>query len=565
MTKHRLVVMIASAMCMLGSIGWAGEKAAPPARPTPVTPTTPATKRVPATPATPAPEPTPAPPGTERAAYEAIKNMIYDAQYRQAQEASVRFLRKYARSVNAEEVSFWNCYALQRATRDLGGAFDCYQSFLARYPAGSWSDDARAEYVKIAKKLARAGDPRGKVALDAMQDSNDEGEFKLSVIYALLQSDDPADAKLALDSIQRVLKTSKDPDLRRKVIYLLADSDDPSVLDTLIDVARTDPDADVRRQAIYAISGQNDEPRVVDSLVGLMKTEKDPDLRRHVLYALAQVDRPDVIKVLSDAAQNDADAEIRTAATYAIAEVDDPAAVSALKSLLQNSSNSDIQRAALYALVERDDVDIVPELKTLALSQGKTDAERELRRTAVYALAEADGPTVEDVLAEIARTSSDDEIKKAAFYALAEKGGPKAQDMLKSAALDTRSEDMARAAVYALGDMWESDKGGFLLDVYRKSPFESVRRAALETSVSLGGSASALGEMLKSEKDPEQRRLIVRSLADIETDESVEILTRVARTDSEHSVRREAVSALGAIDTPAARKALRGLLVDGEQ
>ncbi|HKW12926.1 MAG TPA: HEAT repeat domain-containing protein, partial [Candidatus Krumholzibacteria bacterium] len=203
-----------------------------------------------------------------------------------------------------------------------------------------------------------------------------------------------------------------------------------------------------------------------------------------------------------------------------------------------------------------------PDLKALALSKGTSNDEAELRRAAVYALAEVDDPTVEDVLADVVKTSSDEDIKKAAFYSLAEKGGPKAEGMLKNAALDPKSEDMARAAVYALGDMWDSDKDGFLLDVYRKSPFDSVRRAALETSVNLGGSPAAMGEMIKNEKDPDQRRLIVRALADNESDESVAVLARVARTDPSNQVRREAVSALGSIDTPAAKKALRDLLND---
>ncbi|HKW14854.1 MAG TPA: HEAT repeat domain-containing protein, partial [Candidatus Krumholzibacteria bacterium] len=355
MKQHRRIIIagIALALCV-ASFAQAGTEKTPKPAPAPKA-AKPGTTPIPATPATPAAPavPAPLPPNTERGAYEQIKNMIYDAQYQQAHEASLRFLKKYVKSVNAEEVSFWKCYALQRATRDVSKSFDCYQTFLTQYPSGSWSDDARSEYVKLAKKLAKAGDPRGKAALDRMADSGDDGDadIKMSVIYALLQSNNEGDTKLAMDSIHQVLKTSKDPDLRRKVIYVLTESDDPQVLDTLIDVAKTDPDADVRRHAIYAISDQNDEPRVIDTLVGLMKTEKDPDIRRHVLYAIAEVDRPDVIKVLSDAAVNDADPDIRTAATYAIAEVDDPAAVTALKTLLKSSTTSfEIKKAALYAL-----------------------------------------------------------------------------------------------------------------------------------------------------------------------------------------------------------------------
>jgi len=101
---------------------------------------------------------------------------------------------------------------------------------------------------------------------------------------------------------------------------------------------------------------------------------------------------------------------------------------------------------------------------------------------------------------------------------------------------------------------------GFLLEVYRKSTFDSVRRAALDVSTNLGGSPALLGEMIKNERDPNQRRMIVRALADMDNDEAVTILARVAKTDTNSQVRREAVSALGSIDSPAARKALRGLL-----
>ena len=66
--------------------------------------------------------------------------------------------------------------------------------------------------------------------------------------------------------------------------------------------------------------------------------------------------------------------------------------------------------------------------------------------------------------------------------------------------------------------------------------------------------------MIKNERDPNQRRMIVRALADMDNDEAVTILARVAKTDTNSQVRREAVSALGSIDSPAARKALRGLL-----
>jgi HEAT repeat protein len=82
--------------------------------------------------------------------------------------------------------------------------------------------------------------------------------------------------------------------------------------------------------------------------------------------------------------------------------------------------------------------------------------------------------------------------------------------------------------------------------------------------VDSGGEASApvLGAMLETETDNEQRRLIVWALSDIHTDESVAILAKVAKSDPTRETRRIAVQALGAMGTPAAKKALRDLLDD---
>src|SRR5262245_52299609 len=118
MKQHRRIITAGAVVVCLASSALTAEAKTPPKAPkaTPA-PATPAPAPAPAPPAPPA-APAPLPPNTERGAYEQIKNMIYDAQYQQAHEASLRFLKKYTKSVNAEEVSFWKCYALQRATRD---------------------------------------------------------------------------------------------------------------------------------------------------------------------------------------------------------------------------------------------------------------------------------------------------------------------------------------------------------------------------------------------------------------------------------------------------------------
>ncbi len=494
-------------------------------------------------------------------AYDKLKDLIYDERYSQAYDASRKFLADFGDSRYAEGAEFFRCYSLQRSTRDYQQAFDCYAKFLEAHPDGKWSDDARSEYLKLAKRLSDAGDPRGKAALESMaaRRVDEDSEFKMSVIWEIMDQD----GDVPFDVVADLLTKSKDPDVRRHVVYMIAEVDDPRVVDLLIQVAETDPDPDIRRHAVYALSEYADEDRVISAMVQIMKTEKDADIRRHILYAIAETESDEVTGILINVAQTDPDPDARRAATFALAEVDAAAATAALESIVETSDDEELQRAALYALIERDDVNIIPTLKKIALSSPGTRAGRELRHAAVYALAEVDDPSVVPVLTEIIKTSGDSEVRRAAFYALAEHGGPEAEALLRTAAMDTRDEGLAQAAVWALTDVLDDDDATeFFMEVFRQSPFEGVRKAALYAAMSGAGEASApaLGQMLEAQEDPDQRKAIVWALSEIDSDESVAILARAARNDPSREVRRAAVQALGAIGTPAAKQALHDLL-----
>ena len=58
------------------------------------------------------------------------------------------------------------------------------------------------------------------------------------------------------------------------------------------------------------------------------------------------------------------------------------------------------------------------------------------------------------------------------------------------------------------------------------------------------------------EKDPKMRRRIIQILGDLESDDAVPILEKVALEDEDKRVRIEAIDALEDIDTPKARAAL---------
>jgi HEAT repeat protein len=61
-----------------------------------------------------------------------------------------------------------------------------------------------------------------------------------------------------------------DQELRRHLMFVLAQQKDPAAIDKMIDIARNDPDREVRQQAIIWLAQSND-PRVQDLLVEIIK------------------------------------------------------------------------------------------------------------------------------------------------------------------------------------------------------------------------------------------------------------------------------------------------------
>jgi HEAT repeat protein len=157
------------------------------------------------------------------------------------------------------------------------------------------------------------------------------------------------------------------------------------------------------------------------------------------------------------------------------------------------------------------------------------------------------------------------ELKKAALYAIEDHEEKESANILYRVALSSDNEELAKAAVYALEDKIEDMESGdpaMLLEIYNKSKFPSVRKAALYSIEDIEGPAAIemFAQILKTEKDPDIKRTIIYTLGDTESDDAVPILEDIALNDKDVRLRADAVSALGEIGTPKAREALMKVL-----
>lgn len=95
----------------------------------------------------------------------------------------------------------------------------------------------------------------------------DTAEAKQTRTAALYQAGTKAD--LAIGDLVALYDRLPDQELRRQLLFTLAQRKEPAAVDKLIDVARRDPDLAQRKQAIYWLS-QTRDPRVAEMLLELL-------------------------------------------------------------------------------------------------------------------------------------------------------------------------------------------------------------------------------------------------------------------------------------------------------
>lgn len=260
-------------------------------------------------------------------AYERVYDLIYEDDYQAAYDAAKRFLQDYPESKWVSAAAYWQCYAFQRTKRAYREALECYEGFLEKYGESKWSDDARAEALKLAKRLADAGDPYGKAKMEALREHGNDIDLKLHILYSL--KDD-----LTMADIEEFYAQAKNAEVRRNLLYVIedADAEDSEVAAFLVRVAKNDADPEVRQQATWSLVeyAHEGDAGVTQALLDIMRSEPEREIRRHVLFAIAEIEGdPQVVPVLAEVASGE-DEELAQAATYALAEVEDAAATSAL-------------------------------------------------------------------------------------------------------------------------------------------------------------------------------------------------------------------------------------------
>ena len=169
--------------------------------------------------------------------------------------------------------------------------------------------------------------------------------------------------------------------------------------------------------------------------------------------------------------------------------------------------------------------------------------DEELKLLALRSVMQTDPDKGVPIIEKMLAGGATPRVRDRALFVLAQSRSPKAHDIIANTAKNNANPDLQIRAIRYLGMMRTSDYNDLLAGVYRSSADPSVKRAILQ-SYSQNGNADKLGELARTERDPDLRRMAIRNLGMMNRPGTSETLVAIYKADSSSDVRREVVNSL---------------------
>lgn len=226
------------------------------------------------------------------------------------------------------------------------------------------------------------------------------------------------------------------------------------------------------------------------------------------------------------------DEELKLLALNALQHSSPDQAIPMLGQLLQGTQSLELKERALFVLAQSRSPEARKILEDVA-RQGNPD----LQRRAIDYLGMHGSTENRVVLAEVYRTSPDVDVKRRVLRAYMVSGD---RARVLEAATAEPNDELRGEAVRQLGVMNAHDE---LWQLYQKEPSVTVKRQILQ-AMFVGGNATRLIELAKTEPNAELRRTAVRNLGLMRTSATGPALVEIYTSQKERDVRSAAVQGL---------------------
>lgn len=272
-----------------------------------------------------------------------------------------------------------------------------------------------------------------------------------------------------------------------------------------------------------------------------------------VLSSRGMADNAAVKRALS--ARGDAcDSEeqsVRSQALGALMQSDPDAAKAMVTRILARRDECSVQlrRSALFLLGDRKDDAAVAAIANVA----KTDPSVDVRSEAVMWLGRLpnDGGTA--VLEEIVRSDTG-RVQRTAMSVLASNGSPRAKTAMRAVVeRNDAPESLRLAAIQGMsGERLSAEDAAWLRNVYGKTTSARVKRSIVQAVAQAGGDANAawVGQLIRNEDEPLDVRMSALGIAGSTMD--IGAVTRMYDGSDQRQVRETLISILSSRKEPAA-------------
>jgi len=346
-----------------------------------------------------------------------------------------RAARAFSRVANmkmshADAALYWLAYSEGRMGM-RSDAVATLQQLKSEYPKSKWNDDARKLELEIRQSAGQQIEPEQVSDLD----------LKLIALNGLMNSD-PERAVPILDNL---LKTSKEPKLKDKALFILSQSSSSQANEILSRVARNNSDPDLQRRAVryLGIMGGDRNRRL---LADLYNSSQDIDIKKSILKSyMVSGDRQHLFSI----AKNEPNPELRM---EAINQLGLTGARDELSELYGTETSVDVRKKIIQAMFlggnaeklydiakNEPNLDLkVAAVRNLGLLGGErtgqflvtmytSDSRREIRKAVINALFIQSNAKA---LVALARQEKDPELKKSIINQLSIMNSKEAIDYL---------------------------------------------------------------------------------------------------------------------------------------
>lgn len=386
--------------------------------------------------------------------YRAARQALNDGRYQRAAELFQSIVERYPKSAYAADALYWRAFALYQSggSDDLHQALDALDRQRSAYPDAATRGDAATLATRIRGELARRGDQSmaqrvAETARTADQGcASEDDDVRAAALNALMQMD----ADQALPILRKVLarRDACSEGLRKKAVFLVAQTGKDEAANLLMDVVRSDPSAEVRGQAVFWL-GQVPGDRAVSLLDSVLRSSRDEDVQRRALFALSQHSSARAQQILRDLTlRPGVSEELKGRAIFALGQArDERGSAAFLRELYPKLTSERLKERVLQAVAQRDDAESRKWLLGIALDTSETiDA----RKKALFWAGQQGGVSTAE-LARLYDTMPDREIKEQLIFVLSQRDDAASIDKLIDIARHEKDRDLRKKAVFWLG------------------------------------------------------------------------------------------------------------------